>query len=63
MYKCQRCGNKKYFIEHNCVKTEVTLSETTGEPTGSHDTFVCRTEVECGLCKGTLSEGIVREVQ
>lgn len=32
MYICKKCGNKKYFIEHNCVETEVTLDENTGEP-------------------------------
>lgn len=59
MYQCKKCGNKKYFIEHNCVETEVTLDETTGEHTGSHDTFVECAEVICGFCKATSSDGAI----
>ena len=57
MYKCKLCGNKKYFIEHNCIETEVTFDETTGEHTGSHDTFVACSEVVCGICKATSEDG------
>ena len=57
MYICKKCGNKKYFIEHNCVETEVTLDERTGQMTGSHDTFSECSEVVCGLCKATSENG------
>ena len=57
MYICKKCNNKKYFIEHNCVETEVTLCEATGELTGSHDTFVECAEVVCGICKATSEDG------
>ena len=57
MYICKKCGNKKYFIEHNCVETEVTIDEDTGEMTGSHDTFVACSEVVCGICKATTEDG------
>ncbi len=57
MYVCKNCGNKKYFIEHNNVETEVTCDETTGEITGSHDTFVSCSEVICGICEATFEDG------
>ena len=56
MYLCKLCGNRKYFIEHNCVETEVTIDEFTGEPTGSHDTFVSCSEVVCGICNATSKD-------
>ncbi len=59
MYQCKKCGNKKYFIEHNCVETEVTLDEISGELTGSHDTFVACAEVVCGICKATSCDGAI----
>lgn len=57
MYVCNLCGNKKYFIEHNCVETELTLDVNTGEPTGSHDTFISCVEVVCGYCNATSENG------
>ena len=57
MYKCKVCGNKKYFVEHNCVETEITLDEFTGEQTGQHDTFIECSEVICGLCKSSSCNG------
>ena len=57
MYLCKKCSNKKYFIEHNCVETEVTLDEVTGEMTGSHDTFIACSEVICGICNATSQDG------
>lgn len=57
MYICKKCGNKKYFIEHNCVETEVTIDENTGEMTGSHDTFISCSEVICGICKALSQDG------
>ncbi len=56
MYVCRCCGNKKYFIEHNCIETEVTLDELTGEMTGSHDTFLTCVEVVCGYCKASSED-------
>ena len=57
MYVCKKCGNKKYFVEHNSVETEITLDEMTGELTGSHDTFTSCCEIICGLCKATSEDG------
>ena len=59
MYECKHCGNKKYFIEHNCVETELTLDEITGESTGSHDTVIVCSEVVCGICKATSEDGLI----
>lgn len=57
MYLCKKCSNKKYFIEHNCVETEITLDPTTGELTGSHDTLTSCVEVVCGICLATSQNG------
>lgn len=57
MYICKQCGNKKYFIEQNCIETEVTLNADTGEQTGSHDTFSGCVEVVCGVCNATSHNG------
>lgn len=57
MYICRKCGNKKYFIEHNCVETEVTLDKNTGEMTGTHDTFISCSEVICGICEAVSTDG------
>jgi hypothetical protein len=47
----------KYFIEHLCVEREVTLDESTGEPTGFHDTKSECVEVVCGFCNATSEDG------
>jgi hypothetical protein len=57
MYICSICGNKKYFIETNCTETEVTLDESDGAMTGSHDTFVTCERVACGVCGASSEEG------
>jgi hypothetical protein len=59
MYYCINCGNKKYFIEHRCVETEVTLDQSTGEPTGFHDTKSECVEVVCGVCEFTSENGFI----
>lgn len=57
MYICKKCGNRKYFIEHNCVETEVTIDEETGLFTGNHDTYLACEEVICGICDATSCDG------
>lgn len=57
MYECKKCGNRKHFIERNCVETEVTLDENTGKITGTRDTFIFCSEVKCGVCKATSANG------
>ena len=63
MYECKKCGNKQHFIEYNIVKTAVTVDPNTAKVTGTQDTLVERTNVECGICKSYLSDGTVQEVQ
>ncbi len=57
MYICKLCNNRKYFIETNCIDTEVTLDEQDGAPTGSHDTFVTCERVACGVCGASSEDG------
>lgn len=57
MYKCNKCGNKTRFIEHNCIETKVTINSDTGEVTGTRDAFVTCMEVICGMCNATTSSG------
>lgn len=59
MYYCLNCSNMKYFIEHKCVETEVTLDKSTGEPTGFHDTKSECVEVVCGVCEATSENGFI----
>lgn len=56
MYTCSVCGNKKYFIETNCIETEVTLDESDGAMTGAHDTVVTCERVACGICGASSEE-------
>lgn len=62
MYECLKCGNKKYFIEHNSVETEITINEKSGEITGSHDTFKTCENVICGICKAESVDGDIEVI-
>lgn len=57
MYICKNCGNEEYFIEHNCVETEINIDPITGEVSESHDTFLACDEVICKICGTTSNEG------
>lgn len=55
MYVCRDCGNKKLFVEHNMIETEVELDEKTGETIWMSDKFLGCFEVVCAVC-GASSE-------
>lgn len=56
MYQCKVCGNKKFFYEHNHIKTYVRLDEETGEPISTHDEFLECAEVVCEICEATSED-------
>lgn len=56
MYQCKVCGNKKFFYEHNHVKTYVRLDEETGELIHTYDEFLECAEVVCEICSATSED-------
>ena len=63
MYVCKQCGNKKYFLEMNCVETEVNLEEETGEYLYGFVKFRECVEVLCGICKATSEDGDILDIE
>lgn len=57
MYLCKVCGNKRYFLENNCIETYVSLDPATGELVGTSDKFLGCSEVVCDKCKASSEDG------
>jgi hypothetical protein len=56
MYKCKACGNRKYFYEHNNIKTHLVLDEETGEMINATDEFLSCAEVCCDVCEASSED-------
>ena len=56
MYICNKCGNRKYFLEENCCETEVNLDEKTGDVLSTFDKHQECCEVVCGICKASSED-------
>ena len=59
MYVCRDCGNKKRFIEHNLIETEVELYERMGEVKWTNDTYLGCIEVVCAECGASSEDGAI----
>jgi hypothetical protein len=57
MYQCKSCGNKKWFYEHNNMKTHIVLDEETGEVANTYDEFLECVEVVCEVCNAGTEDG------
>lgn len=57
MYLCAVCGNKRLFKENNCIETEVTLDEESGEVLWMEDKFLGCAEVLCSKCNASSEDG------
>ena len=55
MYKCNNCGNEKYFEETNVIKTFV-LQDKDGNIGTSSDKFLYNQNVICSKCKRVIRE-------
>ena len=53
MYKCNNCGNEKYFEETNVIKTFV-LQDEDGNINTSSDKFLYNQNVICSKCKSVI---------
>lgn len=53
MYKCNNCGNEKYFKETNVIKTFV-LQDEGGNINTSSDKFLYNQNVICSKCKRVI---------
>ena len=53
MYKCNNCGNEKYFEETNIIKTFV-LQDEDGNMNTSSDKFLYNQNVICSKCKRVI---------
>ena len=58
MYKCEKCGNKKTFVERNCYLTTIVLED--GEVVSSNDNFEDCIKVICFECKATSEDGDIK---
>lgn len=53
MYKCNNCGNEKYFEETNVVKTFI-LQDENGNIDSTSDNFLYNQNVICSKCKSVI---------
>jgi hypothetical protein len=53
MYKCNNCGNEKYFEETNIIKIFV-LQDEDGNINTSSDKFLYNQNVICSKCKRVI---------
>jgi hypothetical protein len=58
MYNCKQCGNKKYFYEHNEIRTHIILDDENKEHTivNSYDEFLSCVEVCCERCNASTED-------
>lgn len=56
MYQCKICENKRWFQEHNNIKTHVMLDESTGEIANTYDEFLECVEIVCEVCNASTED-------